>query len=182
MHDNPLSVYQPPPNSGIAPDIPDLSVSFTIAGEGKAGKVILVAVSRQLTAPARTRSADHQPGCCSKILLLMRRMLASLLLVLVTAGFALPFLAAPPDVPACCRRGGMHHCMAPLQGNGFHSVAPCCRYRHPAALTSHVVTALSVPLQVLIAPSGYHDFARLRSADGARDLAGDVRKRGPPPA
>src|ERR1035438_5923784 len=68
----------------------------------------------------------------------MRRLAASLLLLLLCAGLALPVLVARESgVPACCRRSGKHHCAMPPQGGGFRTLAPNCPYRRFTALTSH---------------------------------------------
>ncbi len=72
----------------------------------------------------------------------MRRPVASLLLVLLLAGFALPIVQAQTAAPACCRRGGQHHCSAPSTADGFRSLADCCFYRHPGVLTTHGNPAL----------------------------------------
>ncbi|MGA2904760.1 MAG: hypothetical protein ABSD98_13075 [Candidatus Korobacteraceae bacterium] len=110
----------------------------------------------------------------------MRRSLASLLLVLLVGTLALPFLQAQPDVPACCRRGGQHHCAMPLPGDGFRAIAPCCPYRHFTALTSHSVTALRVPVQALVLSLRWHNAIRFDSPDVARYVEGNAQKRGPP--
>ena len=50
----------------------------------------------------------------------MRRLAASLLLLLLLRGLALPMLLArEAGVPACCRRSGKHHCAMLPQGDGF---------------------------------------------------------------
>ena len=71
-------------------------------------------------------------------LLLMRRSFASLVLFLQLAGFALPFVQAQQAVPACCRRGGQHHCATPLPVDGFRSAPANCPYRHFTGITSHL--------------------------------------------
>jgi len=110
----------------------------------------------------------------------MRRSLASLLLVLLVGALALPFLQAQPDVPACCRRSGQHHCAMPAPGDGFRAVSPCCLYRYFSALTSHSVTALRVPAQALVLSLRWHDATRFDSPDIALYVAGNAQKRGPP--
>ena len=72
---------------------------------------------------------------CSTIPLLMRRALATLLLVLFCFGLGSPFLQAQPNaVPACCRRDGKHHCAMSPKGDGFRAIAPTCPYRSFRAL------------------------------------------------
>jgi hypothetical protein len=83
--------------------------------------------------------------------MLMRRSLASLLLVLLVAPCALLFVGSRQEVPACCRRGGQHHCTIALHHDGFLAIAPECPYRCAAALISHSVTALRIcPQWVLL--------------------------------
>jgi len=112
--------------------------------------------------------------------LLMRRSLASLLLVLLVVTLALPLLQAQPDFPACCRRNGQHHCERASQGDGLRASAPCCLYRHFTALTSHSVTALRVPAQALVLNLRWRQATGFDSPDVARRAAGNTRKRGPP--
>jgi hypothetical protein len=83
----------------------------------------------------------------------MRRPVASLLLMLILAGLCVPALQAQSQVPACCRRGGQHHCRmngASPSPDEFRSLANCCLYRHPRALRSHGNPALgSLPSGVV---------------------------------
>src|SRR5580698_7423617 len=72
----------------------------------------------------------------------MRRPVASFLLVLFFAWFALPLVQAQTTAPACCRRGGQHHCTAPSTTDGFRSLADCCSYRHLGAAAAHGNPAL----------------------------------------
>jgi hypothetical protein len=69
----------------------------------------------------------------------MRRFSATLLLALLLLGVALPLLQAQAGaVPACCRRGGNHHCMMmSLGGDGFRSPSADCPYRHRRFCRSH---------------------------------------------
>ena len=110
----------------------------------------------------------------------MRRPVASLLLVLLLAGFALPLLQAQPDVHACCRRNGMHHCSAPATADGFHSTAGCCPYRQFRAVTTHpnwaIVTAGRTLFHVLIVP---HSLTATPDPDFQR-FARNNSQRGPP--
>jgi len=119
-------------------------------------------------------------SCCSTIPLLMRRLLASLMLFLQLAGFALPFVQAQQAVPACCRRAGQHHCAMPTQGDGFRSIPANCPYRHVTAITSHSVTALGVQASALTPASSWHGSLSFASPDIPRYVEGNAQKRGPP--
>lgn len=110
----------------------------------------------------------------------MRRSLASLVLFLQLAGFALPFLQVQTTVPACCRRTGQHHCGMPLPVDGFRSVPANCPYRHFTAITSHSVTALRVQRDAIIPASSWQDSLHFASPDIARYVEGNAQKRGPP--
>ncbi|HET9742472.1 MAG TPA: hypothetical protein VFQ00_06970 [Terriglobales bacterium] len=60
----------------------------------------------------------------------MRRFAANSLLIAMLALFFAPALAAavPVPVPACCRRGGQHHCMAMAvapESTGFRRDSRC---------------------------------------------------------
>jgi len=110
----------------------------------------------------------------------MRRLLASLVLFLQLAGFALPFVQAQQAVPACCRRGGQHHCAMPPHGDGFRAIPASCTYRHVTAITSHSVTALGVQGNTLNRMSSWQDFLPFASPDIARFVEGNAQKRGPP--
>ncbi|MGC2111849.1 MAG: hypothetical protein WA655_20195 [Candidatus Korobacteraceae bacterium] len=112
----------------------------------------------------------------------MRRTLASLLLLFSMAGLALPFVQAQHTAPACCLRGGQHHCNAPLPGDGFHAHAAPCPYLHFTALTSHSLSLLNVPLHAFILGATWHDSLPFHSPDITRHVAGNAYKRGPPPA
>jgi hypothetical protein len=110
----------------------------------------------------------------------MRRLLASLMLFLQLAGFALPFVQAQQAVPACCRRAGQHHCAMPTQGDGFRSIPANCPYRHVTAITSHSVTALGVQASALTPASSWHGSLSFASPDIPRYVEGNAQKRGPP--
>jgi hypothetical protein len=110
----------------------------------------------------------------------MRRILASLLLVLMVAGFAVPLLRAQTSIPACCRRAGQHHCTTPLPQDGFRSLAPSCPYRHLSALTSPSTTVLNLSPHVLTIDFHWNEFSSFESPDVARLIAGNTHKRGPP--
>lgn len=112
----------------------------------------------------------------------MRRLAASLLLVLLFAGLALPMLLARESgVPTCCRRSGRHHCEMLPQGNGFRAVAPDCPHRRFTALTSHSTT-LGTAATALIVIVDCENSVALASPDLPLRVAGNAQKRGPPRA
>jgi len=110
----------------------------------------------------------------------MGRSFASLVLLLQLAGFVLPFVQAQQAVPACCRRGGQHHCATPLPVDGFRSAAANCPYRHFTGITSLSVTALGVQSQAVVPASFWQDSLRSASPDIPRYVEGNAQKRGPP--
>src|SRR6266566_4388244 len=74
----------------------------------------------------------------STIALLMRRVPATVLLVLLCLGFAWPILQAQGSgVPACCRSWGKHHCTMSPGSDGFRSVSRNCSYRRWTLCKSH---------------------------------------------
>src|SRR5664280_3716685 len=110
----------------------------------------------------------------------MRRLAASLLLVLLCAGLALPMLLARGDgVPACCRRNGKHHCAMLPQGDGFRTSEASCPYRRFTALTSHS-TPLNTVATALIVSLDCKNSVTLESPDVALRVGGNAQKRGPP--
>jgi hypothetical protein len=110
----------------------------------------------------------------------MRRLAASLLLVLLCVGLALPMLLArDAGVPACCRRNGKHHCVMLPQGDGFRTSAANCPYRRFTALTSHS-TPLRTVTNHLFASLRCENSVALKSPDVALRVCGNAQKRGPP--
>jgi hypothetical protein len=110
----------------------------------------------------------------------MRRLAASLLLLLLCAGLALSVLVArESSVPACCRRSGKHHCAMLPQGDGFRAVTANCPYRRFSALTSHS-TPCSTAASVLSLNLGGENSIALASPDLPLHVAGNAQKRGPP--
>jgi len=110
----------------------------------------------------------------------MRRSLASLLLAVLLGTFALPFLQAKQTVPACCRRGGKHHCAASSGADGFHANACCCRFQHFVPLASHSETALRASADTLLLALHWRSAASPNSPDVARQVADNTQQRGPP--
>lgn len=119
--------------------------------------------------------------------LFMRRCLSTLLLLAFCAGLALPFMLAQPSLlPACCARGGKHHCNMAAMGaipgrDGFKSAPEACPYRHCAVLAS-VLSALTVPrhrtaILVLLSQSLQPNAVAFDSIHHR-----DAHKRGPPTA
>jgi hypothetical protein len=110
----------------------------------------------------------------------MRRLAASLLLVLLFAGLALPMLLARESgVPACCRRSGKHHCAMLPQGDGFRTVTAKCPHRGFTALTSHS-TPCSTAATAFSVNRGCENSVAFESPDVAPHVAGNAQKRGPP--
>ena len=110
----------------------------------------------------------------------MRRLAASLLLVLLLAELALPMLLARESgVPACCRRSGKHHCAMLPQGDGFRTVTANCPYRRFTALTSHSTPLKTVTNHLFVSLGGENSVA-LASPDLPLRVAGNAQKRGPP--
>jgi hypothetical protein len=110
----------------------------------------------------------------------MRRLAASLLLLLSCAGLALPMLLAQDSgVPACCRRSGKHHCVMLPEGDGFRAVTANCPHRRFTALTSHPIPLTTASTALSINPRCENSIATA-SADLALRVAGNAQKRGPP--
>ena len=110
----------------------------------------------------------------------MRRSIASLLVVLLLAGFALPIVQAQTAAPACCRRGGQHHCTTPSTSDGFRSLADCCLYRHLGALTTHGNSALGQSAAHAVNLIAADTLAASISARPLRSFGGNNPQRGPP--
>jgi hypothetical protein len=110
----------------------------------------------------------------------MRRSLASLLLAVLIGTFALPFLQAKQNVPACCRRGGQHHCAASAGADGFRATAPCCPFQHFIPLVSHSEPALRSSADTFLFVLRWQRSVSFDSPDIARQVAGNTQKRGPP--
>jgi hypothetical protein len=120
----------------------------------------------------------------------MRRALAALLLTVFSLPLIAPALASTPDdsqLPACCRRGGAHHCAMAMKMGGiasrFHIVSekcPYCPFGHAPFILPHALAAHAIAVNdgeipavagaILAAEAGYRI-----SADRTR------LKRGPPP-
>jgi len=110
----------------------------------------------------------------------MRRPVASLLLLILFAGIGLPLLQAQASTPACCRRGGQHHCNAPSPAAGFRSLAPCCMYRQARAINSHRSPVLGVSRNVSFQLSAERNDLPLPAAPAAQLFARNNPQRGPP--
>ncbi len=126
----------------------------------------------------------HITGQCDLIdSLFMRRPVASLLLLIFLAGLCVPVMQAQPRTPACCRRGGQHHCAAGATApgsDGFRSLANCCLYRYPHALTTHGNPALGTIASGDFAPMLSRDLVVPPDATGVHNLAVANQQRGPP--
>jgi len=111
----------------------------------------------------------------------MRRIPASLVLLLLCFGFALPFLQAQhSSLPACCRRDGKHHCTMSQHGDGFRTSAPNCPYRHLGATLNSPSPALRVSSSVLSISK--HGQFLIRNAPPliALRASDTIQNRGPP--
>src|SRR5450755_733911 len=114
--------------------------------------------------------------------MLMRRVFASLLLVLLSCGLALPLLQAQSrPTPACCRRGGKHHCAMSPGADGFRTIAATCPYCPLSALTSPS-TAIGVSFAGLSPRLLCSGPPLLQPLQITGCVSDDVRKRGPPPS
>jgi len=111
----------------------------------------------------------------------MRRISASLLLLLLCFGFALPFLQAQhSSLPPCCRRDGKHNCAMSPNGDGFRTSAPNCPYRHLGATLTSPSPALRVSSSVLsISKHGQFLIGNARPLIALR-ASDNNQKRGPP--
>jgi len=110
----------------------------------------------------------------------MRRSLASLLLALWMTGICLPLLQSQPDLPACCRRDGMHHCAMHWQGAGFHATGGACPYQHFTAVAVRQITALTASHQAPVAGSRICDHVCADLPVPVLLASYTVPKRGPP--
>ena len=119
----------------------------------------------------------------------MRRALTILLLTIFSLPLIAPALASPPDdaqLPACCRRGGRHHCaMAVGMGSipsRFHVVSERCPYSslgHAPFVVPHPLAASAAPAGANHAPGS---AAVIRAAEAGYRISADRtrHKRGPP--
>jgi hypothetical protein len=120
----------------------------------------------------------------------MRRALAALLLTLFSLPLIAPALASIPDdsqLPACCRRGGKHHCtMIAEMGNipsRFHVLSEKCPYApfgHAPFVVSH---AMAAPILALVAGNTPGLQSVVGAAEAGYRISADRtrHKRGPPP-
>jgi len=118
----------------------------------------------------------------------MRRCLAISMLLLFLAPFFSGFFgvsAAEASLPACCRRGGKHHCEAyPQQSSedrGFGSVREKCPYS-PAALTIVVLPSFAPTTASAIYAGVVRHASVAPQTDARRRISYDRarQKRGPP--
>ena len=88
----------------------------------------------------------------------MRRALASLLLAVIGLPLITPLLLADlrPELPACCRRDGKHHCshMQPdvrsAERPGFAFTAPRCPLFPKAIPVAQGIKLCSIPFQTSV--------------------------------
>jgi hypothetical protein len=80
---------------------------------------------------------------------MMRKLLANSVLLLMLAVFLAPLFAnaTSASLPACCRRGGAHHCTAVahalIPGENSLRAATSCPMWHPPVLVSSIAALLS---------------------------------------
>ncbi len=119
---------------------------------------------------------------------LMRRWLAISMLLLFFAPFVSGFFGASEaeaSLPACCRRGGKHHCEAfPQQSSdnkGFGSVGEKCPYS-PAALAIVVLPSFAPTTAAAIYAGVVQHASVAPQTDARRRISYDRarQKRGPP--
>lgn len=111
----------------------------------------------------------------------MRRILASLLLGLISLGIGLPFVEAQQTwLPACCRRDGAHHCISALHGpDGFRTAASSCPFHRVSAVSANLA-GLPVPRQALNIRPPQRPTTVAEFMGAARPTPADAFKRGPP--
>jgi hypothetical protein len=119
----------------------------------------------------------------------MRRALAMLLLTLFSLPLIAPAFASSPDdsqLPACCRRGGKHHCAMGMEMGGipsrFHVVSEKCPYSpfgHAPFVVPHPLAAPAVAAAAVDMPG---PVAVIRAAEAGYRISSDRtrHKRGPP--
>jgi hypothetical protein len=112
----------------------------------------------------------------------MRRSLASLLLVLLVGALALPFLQAEQTVPACCRRGGQHHCAMASHDDGVGFVAARCPCQHCTPLISVSITAARSGRHSPTSVAQWPQASPIDAPMTAQLAADSCQKRGPPRA
>ena len=121
----------------------------------------------------------------------MRRALAILLVTMFSLPLIAPALTSTPDdsqLPACCRRGGKHHCALAAEMGGipsrFHVASEKCPYTpfsHAPFVVPHVLAAPPASADASDVP-GVSGLIRAVEA-GYRISADRTRhKRGPPQA
>jgi hypothetical protein len=114
----------------------------------------------------------------------MRKSLSSLVVVAMLLMVVAPLLAlAPQTLPACCRAGGKHHCVAMMNmggGQGFQAQAPPCPYRHGPAVAPAPSALGGAPHTLAIAASCSELYIpAIRTVTLSSSYS--VPKRGPPP-
>jgi hypothetical protein len=121
----------------------------------------------------------------------MRRALASLLLVLIGLPLSTPLLLAGPrpELPACCRRGGKHHCEMAAMDNPPAPAAPtigslqakCRFYPKPGALPAYPRAGIFVVWGRIVPADPLHaQVDRLNCRHPRLATRDTERKRGPP--
>ncbi|MFP5226776.1 MAG: hypothetical protein ACLGXA_04055 [Acidobacteriota bacterium] len=118
----------------------------------------------------------------------MRRALAVLLVTVFSLPLIAPAFASPPgdaQLPACCRRGGKHHCAMSMElqniPSRFHVVSERCPYApfgHAPFLVAHALATKTAAA----ASNAPGPAAVVRAAEAGYRISADRarHKRGPP--
>lgn len=119
----------------------------------------------------------------------MRRALAILLVTMFSLPLIAPALASTPDdsqLPACCRRGGKHHCAMGGEMGGspsrFHVASEKCPYTPLGHAPFVVPRALATPIPAALTFDAPGICGVIRSAEAGYRISVDRtrHKRGPP--
>ncbi|WP_158751488.1 hypothetical protein [Acidobacterium sp. S8] len=116
----------------------------------------------------------------------MRRSLAISLLLLFSFSLLTPFFApdAEAAVPACCRRGGRHHCVesdGDAKDNGTRMIAQRCPYAPEAPAIVHLTAFTPAPNEAVFAGLVSHPSVHAQIAAQYRiSFDRSRQKRGPP--
>lgn len=118
----------------------------------------------------------------------MRRVCASLLMLIFSLPLIAPALASTPDdsqLPACCRRGGKHHCAAalevkvPLRYRVVQETCPLSPFANTPLLQPHAFALMN-----RLTADGFATgpAVPVRAADAGYRISADRtrHKRGPP--
>lgn len=115
---------------------------------------------------------------------LVRRIPAILLLTVFSVSLSVPALPAGNDsnLPACCRREGMHHCSTPdTASTGASIVAVCPAFPKTGATPAHSKIAAVRPAVAIARQIGEQAAGPVRTLGLVHSwFARERQKRGPP--